>query len=1104
MHSTISLLESQPKNLQIYGCEHPASIAVFISLYKNKGPHIIQVPENLFNDLEQSFSFFNPYLKVHKLPSIDPWFPSQETTKMRIKWFYHALRASPRDIFLCSSKSLRQKTIPKEKFSIHHLTIQSSLPSIQLLNSLGYIASLQTEEEGLFSQRGAILDIFSPAHKHPVRLEALGDRIQSMRYFDPQTHLSSHPIFSMDLIPLHEIPFSAEFRLKVTKKLNSLSSLFHSDIHFYLEKLSKGLFFSEASLLIPFFYDRPGQALDFFQSQFQFWTFNETSQNFKNTSNNKEKSFYEFLNHQLFFNKIKSISSSIHLQSIIHENKNIWPFRILKKIPRHKFFNSFKPHSIFISSPSETQTQQIQFQLQKEGLTACIVSSKDRHWLKWKEEQCYNPKIVHLIPSFIPYHFKSPDSVFIKGDQWLGKTHTPSPTPFSSYFSKINAFRFSEITMNDPVVDKIHGVGLYRGLKTFTFDQKISEYIELEYKNSDKLYIPVFHLHRLFHFKSRLGIQAIDELGQPYWRHKLAKAKQSIQNLVLDLLKIYSTRSKIKRPPFKSPSKEFLQFEKNFPFEETTDQLNAIKDIFKDMSRSYPMDRLIIGDSGFGKTEVAMRAIFKAVEDGYQVAFLAPTTVLSLQHFKNFKNRFSKWPFHIELINRLISTLKIKKILTDLHQQKIDILIGSHRMLSPDVQFKNLGLIVIDEEHRFGVRQKEKLKKLKLNVDCIYMSATPIPRTLNMSLNGVKDISLIHTPPKNRLSPKIFIIPFQEEKIKIAILREINRGGQVLFIHNKIQSLKKIYNQLIHLFPNISIEMAHGQMEEKELEKNILDFFSHRCDLLLCTTIVETGMDFEKANTIIINDAHLLGLSQLYQLRGRVGRRAFMQSYCYFVMPEHIENSLSVERLNFLQTHNYLNSGYQIARYDLELRGGGEFLGSKQSGHLQNIGYDLYHEMLEENLNPEKKINFEPEIKLPWPAYIPHSYIPHDKLRLMYYKYLSDIHDITKIQNFEDELRDGFGPLPEEVKNLIGEMIIRYLCYQLKIKELKVIKNRLHLTWIHSSVNQTDHLLQTNKFPALNKKSTQNTSKQITFPEINSWVQVYDYLKQWNKQDFKK
>ena len=623
-------------------------------------------------------------------------------------------------------------------------------------------------------------------------------------------------------------------------------------------------------------------------------------------------------------------------------------------------------------------------------------------------------------------------------------------------------------------MDKIHGVGLYQGLKTLTFNKKAGEYIELEYKNADRLYIPIHHLYRLFRFKSSLGRRAIDELGQPYWSQKMDKAKKSIQTLVLDLLQLYSKRSQVKRTPFKTPSPDLKQFEKNFPFEETKDQSNTIEQVFKDMARPFPMDRLIIGDSGFGKTEVSMRAVFKAVEDGYQAVFLAPTTILSLQHFKNFQSRFASWPMRIELVNRLIAPSKVKSILSDLEQQKIDILIGSHRLLSSDIRFKKLGLIIIDEEHRFGVRQKEKLKKLKLNVDCIYMSATPIPRTLNMSLSGAKDISLIQTPPKNRIAPKVSVISFQKDKIKTAILREIQRGGQVIFIHNRVQDLNKIYNQLRLWLTDASIGMAHGQMNEKELEKNILDFFKQKYELLLCTTIVETGMDFEKANTIIINDAHKLGLSQLYQLRGRVGRRADIQSYCYFILPEHLSPlSSAVERLNFLQTHNYLNSGYQIARFDLELRGGGEFLGAKQSGHLQNIGYDLYLDLLEEKLNPEKSISFEPEINLPWPAYIPSSYIPHDRVRLMYYKHLLDIEDTQKLPSFEEELQDSFGPLPDEVKNLIGQVMILHLCRKLKIKDLKVLGSTLYLIFLE-----------------------QNNKMKIPLKTDSSWAEVYDHLSQ--------
>ena len=910
-------------NSYFYGCEQISSIAVYLSFFDIKGPHIIIAPEEDFDSLEQSFLFFNPEQKVYKLSSIDPWFPSRTILIERTRWLSQALSAHSQSIFLCSKKSLSQKTLPPDQFQKYSsvLTQNSTFPNPRQLQERGYLADCPVEEEGFYHQKGGLMDIFSPSHSHPVRLSALGDQIESLHFFDPKTWRNLSPCSSMTLTPAYEACIFSEKRKTTIQDLKNIPHLPKS----WLKKISQGLFFPETALLIPFIYNKPAQAFDFFTQTPCIWiTQSEYNKNISEPKTSSSQNFHSNIIKQFYFKTLKFPDKKNILTPLIQENStdNIWPIQSIKNIKTFPEINTLENHFSIIASPSENSLEYIQFQLKKMGLEPCLVTEKERLWSEWKFEQIQNQKKVHLILGSLPQTFKTSDSFFIKGDLFFQKTkNLSSQKTQKALSSKLKALHFSEIKHGDLVVDKVHGIGCYKGLKNLTFNNTIGEYIELEYKDKNRLYIPISQLHRLFQFKSQVHTKILDQLGQPYWNQKLSKAQKSIQNLVLDLMKTYSVRSSIKRKPFNPKSPELIQFEKQFPFEETPDQTQAIQDIYKDMQANHPMDRLIIGDSGYGKTETAMRAIFKTVESGFQAVLLAPTTILSLQHFKNFKNRFSHWPFRIELINRLLSPKKIKLILKDLFTQKVDILIGSHRLLSSDVQFKNLGLIVIDEEHRFGVKQKEKLKKLKLNADCIYMSATPIPRTLNMSLLKAKDISTIQTPPKNRIAPQVFVMTFESEKIKKAIEREIQRGGQVIFVHNRIKTLDDIYDKLLKQLPHITIQKAHGQMKEKELEDNILKFFHHECDLLLCTSIVESGMDFARANTIIVHNAHLLGLSQLYQLKGRVGRRSSVQPYCYFIIPEYLpDDSPSVNRLNFMQTHSHLGSGYAIARYDLEIR----------------------------------------------------------------------------------------------------------------------------------------------------------------------------------------
>ena len=1036
----------------IYGCAHPSSVATYLHQYPQLGPHVIQTEESLFEDIENSFLFFNPQQNIYKLPSLDPWFPSRSITLQRLKWMYHATCSHSSDIFLCSKKSLSQKTLPLESFekNIKDLKVGSSVPTVDELQDAGYFSTMRVEEVGFFSCRGGFLDIFSPAHPYPIRIESIGDEIVRLYFFDPTTQQNLYAVRKATITLAIELEFSGEMRWKVAQKIQALpSSVQKTKPEHLIKKLAQGLFFPELALWASFFYDHLESALSFFPSEkpLIFWSSESSSYE---KEEHPLKDFDSYLMSQFHMENLPLPQTSIFLHSLIQDSSHVWPIQMPNKKLNLSSLKDFKKNFIFINFQSETQKEQIQFHLVQLGFKVNILNSSERNWQDWKEEQMQTSYMVHLIPSSLPFHFQTEDSLFLRGDFLLGKPVTAHVKP-QSYFNKAQSLKFSEVQEGDLIVDRINGVGRYKGLKKLSIDQITWEFLELEYKNKDKLYVPVTQLGRLFQFKTQMTEFVLDQLGQSQWKKKLAQAKTSIQEMVLELMKLYSVRFKIKRPAFKKSS-TLHQFERDFPFEETPDQLRSIQDVFKDMQSEHPMNRLIIGDSGYGKTEVAMRAMFKAVDNGFQVALLAPTTVLTLQHFENFKKRFASYPIRVELINRLVSRDKQKSILKDIYNHKVDIVIGSHRLLSSDVQFKNLGLFVIDEEQRFGVRHKEKLTKIKSNVDCIYMSATPIPRTLNMSLSGMRDISVIQTPPKNRILPRTSVISFQEEKIKRAVLNEVQRGGQVLFVHNRVHSLQRMYDRLQLLLPDVKLGIVHGQMKEQDLESQMVQFFQYKYDVLLCTTIIETGMDFERTNTIIINDAYQLGMSQLYQLRGRVGRRAHIQPYCYFIIPDNLISEPSiVERFNYLQTHSHQCSGYQVARYDLERRGGGELFGTKQSGHIKNIGYDLYLEMLNSSLKKSEEW-IDAEIHLPWAAYIPDSYIPHEKMRLMYYKYLCDLQDISLLEDLQKEWQDSFGSIPEELKNLVGQVMIQHQCRRLKIKELKVLGQNLHIIFHDSSL----------------------------------------------------
>jgi len=525
-----------------------------------------------------------------------------------------------------------------------------------------------------------------------------------------------------------------------------------------------------------------------------------------------------------------------------------------------------------------------------------------------------------------------------------------------------------------------------------------------------------------------------------------------LRDVAAQLLKIYAARAQATRTPLPPVDEDYISFENTFPYEETPDQLRAIHDVLNDLTHEKPMDRLICGDVGFGKTEVALRAAFKVVQNRKQVGIIAPTTILTFQHYENFKRRLKNWPIVVRALNRFVPEKEVKKTLAELKTGAVDIVIGTHRLLSKDIQFKDLGLLVVDEEQKFGVTHKERLRKIRASVDTLAMSATPIPRTLNMSLAGIRDLSLVNTAPENRLPTRTFICKYDAETIRKAIENEIGRGGQVFFLHNRVQSIELAAAKLREIVPFARLAIAHGQMDEHSLEKTMFKFLNHEIDVLLCTAIIESGIDIPRANTIFIDDAHTFGVSQLYQLRGRVGRSQD-RAYCYLLIPPNRKlDDTAQERLKIIQENTALGSGIRVAQYDLELRGAGDLLGEDQSGHIEAVGYELYMELLDQALREQKgevqrDKDIEPEINLRVSALLPDKYIPDIRMRLYYYKTLSAIQSADDIDRIETELRDQFGDPPEAALNLLGLMLIRKLCRDLGVKDVSAGKNAITLSF---------------------------------------------------------
>ncbi|MGR9088096.1 MAG: transcription-repair coupling factor, partial [Gammaproteobacteria bacterium] len=605
----------------------------------------------------------------------------------------------------------------------------------------------------------------------------------------------------------------------------------------------------------------------------------------------------------------------------------------------------------------------------------------------------------------------------------------------------------NELTIGSPVVHQEHGVGRYLGLQTLEIGGIPAEFLALEYAHNDKLYVPVSSLHLIGRYTGVSPETApLHKLGGDQWSKAKKRAIERIRDVAAELLEIYAKRAVKQGHAFNVENTEYQAFADAFPFEETPDQQTAIEAILEDMASPQPMDRVICGDVGFGKTEVSMRAAFIAVQSGKQVAVLVPTTLLAQQHYQNFSDRFADWPVRVEVMSRFVTPKQQKAILGDLEEGKVDIVIGTHKLLSGEIKYKSLGLVVIDEEHRFGVRQKEHFKKLRNELDMLTLTATPIPRTLNMAMSGLRDISIIASPPPNRHAIKTFISEWVDALVQEACLREIKRGGQIFFLHNDVKSMSKMAGELHKLVPDARIEIAHGQMPERDLERIMLDFYHQRFNLLLCSTIIESGIDIPSANTIIVNRADKLGLAQLHQLRGRVGR-SHHRAYAYFIVPPKALMTKDAEkRLEAIEASGDLGAGFMLSSHDLEIRGAGELLGEDQSGQIQEIGFTLYTELLERAVNalksgrqPELEAPLElgPEVDLQSPALIPEDYLPDIHARLVLYKRIASAETPDDLRELQVEMIDRFGLLPPQAKTLFSVTELKQKAEKMGIRKIE-------------------------------------------------------------------
>jgi transcription-repair coupling factor (superfamily II helicase) len=600
----------------------------------------------------------------------------------------------------------------------------------------------------------------------------------------------------------------------------------------------------------------------------------------------------------------------------------------------------------------------------------------------------------------------------------------------------------AELKPDDFVVHVDHGVGIYRGLKHLQVADTAGDYLHLEYLDGDRLYVPVDRINVVQRYMSADGAApALDKLGGTSWERVKAKTKESLLAMAHELIAVYAQREAHGRRPWATADPLFEEFIARFPFEETPGQQRAVDEVLADLQSPKPMDRLVCGDVGFGKTEVAMRAAFAAVLAGKQVAVLVPTTILAQQHAETFARRCDGYPVTIEMVSRFRSAAENKAVLQRAAAGRVDVVVGTHRLLQKDVTFKDLGLLIVDEEHRFGVRDKEKIRKLRASVDVLTLTATPIPRTLNMSLSGIRDLSVIETPPVDRLAIRTYVTRYDEGVVRDALVRELQRGGQVFFVHNRVESIERQADRIRELVPEAKVAVAHGQMAEHDLERVMLGFMHGQTDVLVTSAIIESGLDILRANTLVVNRADTFGLAQLYQIRGRVGR-SHQRAYAYLLIPgEHLITSDAQKRLRVLQELDDLGGGFRLAAHDLEIRGAGNLLGKQQSGHITAVGLELYTHMLEQAVREARgqraEADVEPEIQLGIPAFIPDAYVPDERQRLVLYKRLAQIRGVPDVEAMREEMEDRFGPLPPMVDTLLELMELRRWLKDLRVLAAK-------------------------------------------------------------------
>ncbi len=1074
-------LPVKPGDKQVWGDAQGAalSLAVADAAQRHAGFSLIITPDqeqaerlrrelDFFIDPTQQLELLT-YPDWETLP-YDTFSPHQDIISQRLHTL-HRLPRVKRGILIVAASTLMHKTPPVSFLEGHSLVLAAGdtfdrEKQRQLLESAGYHCVDTVYEHGDYAMRGSIIDIFPMGSNTPFRIDLFDDEIDTLRTFDPETQRSVEQVERINLLPAREYPLTPDAITHFKQAFRSRFDVDYRDCPLYLD-LSRGLASPGAEYYLSLFFKETASLFDYLPDNTLLLTTGDIQPAITH--------FRDDLNSRYENRKVDPSRPILPPADIFLADEEL--FRQCKAFPRIQLEQEPVPNKVGHYDLPVRSVPAVEIDHKSsEPLTALQALMRDAsRVLLCAESAGRRENLTELLN----HHGINPDTTsgwhdFLSSSTALAITTAPIDSPL--WLDKDNILlltetqllggqvmqrrrrkratdetdlairNLGELSLGAPVVHLDHGIGRYRGLQTIDLNNQPQEFLTIEYADEAKLYVPVSSLHLVSRYSGADDeLAPINRLGTEQWSKARQKAAEKARDAAAELLDIYARREAQSGFACTDPGPDYQIFASAFPFEETPDQEVSIQAVVRDMMADRPMDRLICGDVGFGKTEVAMRAAFMAVHNSRQVAVLVPTTLLAQQHFESFRDRFADWPVKVEVMSRFKTAKQISELKNGLAEGAIDIIIGTHKLLQEDTTFKNLGLLIIDEEHRFGVRQKEKLKSLRSEVDILTLTATPIPRTLNMAMANMRDLSIIATPPARRLAVKTFVREADSILIKEAILRELLRGGQVYYLHNEVKTIEKVASDLQEMLPEARVAIGHGQMRERELEQVMQDFYHKRHNVLVCTTIIETGIDIPSANTIVIDRADKFGLAQLHQLRGRVGR-SHHQAYAYLMTPNRRSMTTdAVKRLEAIEQAGDLGMGFTLATHDMEIRGAGELLGDEQSGQIQTVGFTLYMEMLERAVDdirhgrtpdPEKPLATHTDINLRLPALIPDDYIPDVHTRLVLYKRIASASNSATLRELQVEMIDRFGLLPNPVKYLFRVTELKLLAQKLGIDRI--------------------------------------------------------------------